>query len=994
MLSFWNNHRKVLLLLLVVLTFTLGMPANRTNAQEEDRFAEARKLLNQMTIEERVGQLFLVSFQGDSAANDSDIADLIANYHIGGVVLLAENDNFTNLDDMSGQILSLTNELQTFALLGLPEASLAEIEGNLQLATRIPLPTDEPFGVQVPLYIGTYHEGDGAPFSEIRTGMSQLPNQMAIGSSWMPTQSRAAGLISGRELAAVGINLLLGPSLDVLENPDASNSAGLGSRTFGGDPYWVGEMGRSYIEGVHEGSDGRITVIAKHFPGYGNSDRPLNQEIGTISKTLDQLLEVELKPFLAVASDAPNQEYGADGFLSAHVRYQGFQGNVGASTAPISLDPQAISLLMQLPELANWRENGGIVASDSLGAPAIQRFYDDTGQEFPHRQVAKDALLAGNDLMLLTDFALGDGDYAEQLDNIKDTILWFRERYGADQTFQQRIDDAALRVLQAKLDRYGGDFDIRNVLASRTNLADEMGQYETEIFELAQNSITLISPDPADLAEQLPPVADENIVIFTDLRADQQCSECPSQPYLTIDALEQRMLALYGPEASGQVQSTQFESFSFADLEEYLDGGAQIISLPGPEVTATVAPGDSPTAPAGETPTPSPTPTPPPAFFVQEALADADWIIFAMLDPDPVFESSDALARFLDQRPDVARNSKVVVFAHNAPYFLDATQISQLTAYYGVYSKMAAFIDASVRAMFLEVPFRGRSPVSIEGIRYDLRQVTMPDPIQVIELYILDEDIPTSPASEEPLEVVPGSTLRLQTGVIVDHNGNNVPDGTLVQFIQQDRIQGFVNIIDEKPTVGGVANLDYLLEARTGNFRITASAGEAGASQEIDIVIGENAIVSINTLTPTATPTSTPTQTPTATPIPSTTPTPTATVTPIPSPTPEPVEEEPKSAILSLNLTGQMLLTFGMGLVVTGTAGFVVGKNERGSLSKTLRCMIWGIIGGLLFYIYYSLEFPGTAWLEEFGYWAGLITTVTGGLLGILAFRLWEDNHD
>jgi beta-N-acetylhexosaminidase len=364
---------------------------------------------------------------------------------------------------------------------------------------------------------------------------------------------------------------------------------------------------------------------------------------------------------------------------------------------------------------------------------------------------------------------------------------------------------------------------------------------------------------------------------------------------------------------------------------------------------------------------------------VQEALADADWIIFAMLDPDPFFESSDALARFLDQRPDVARNSKVVVFAHNAPYFLDATQISQLTAYYGVYSKMAAFIDASVRAMFLEVPFRGRSPVSIEGIRYDLRQVTLPEPIQVIELYILDEDIPTSPASEEPLEVVPGSTLRLQTGVIVDHNGNNVPDGTLVQFIQQDRIQGFVNVIDEKPTVGGVANLDYLLEARTGNFRITASAGEAGASQEIDIVIGENAIVSVNTLTPTATPTSTPTQTPTATPIPSTTPTPAATVTPIPSPTPEPEEEEPESAILSLNLTGQMLLTFGMGLVVTGSAGFVVGRNGRGSLSKTLRCMLWGLIGGLLFYIYYSLEFPGTAWLEILGYWAGLITTVTGG---------------
>jgi beta-N-acetylhexosaminidase len=970
------------------------MPAPGTEAQEVDRFAEARELLEQMTIEERVGQLFLVSFLGDSAGNDSDIADLIANYYIGGVVLLAENDNFTDLDDMSGQILSLTNELQTLALLGLPEASLEDIEGNLQLATRIPLPTDEPFGVQIPLYIGTYHEGDGSPFSEIRTGMSQLPNQMAIGSSWMPTQSRAAGLITGSELSAVGINLLLGPSLDVLENPDAGNSSGLGSRTFGGDPYWVGEMGRSYIQGVHEGSDGRITVIVKHFPGYGNSDRPLNQEIGTISKTLDQLLEVELKPFIAAASDVPDQEYSADGFLSAHVRYQGFQGNVGASTAPISLDPQALSILMQLPELANWRDNGGIIASDSLGAPAIQRFYDDTGQEFPHRQVAKDALLAGNDLMLLTDFALGDGAYEEQLDNTKDTILWFRERYRTDQTFQQRIDDAVLRVLQAKLDKYGGDFDIRNVLTSRTNLADEIGQYEAEIFELAQNSITLISPDPADLAEQLPPSAEDNIVIFTDLRADQQCSDCPSQPYLAIDALEKRMLALYGPEASGQVQSAQFESFSFADLEDYLEGGEQIISVPGPVVTATAAPDDSSTTPGGETPTPSPTPTPPPAFFVQAALDDADWILFAMLDPNPAADSSDALAQFLDQRPDVARNSKVIVFAHNAPYFLDATQISQLTAYYGVYSKMAAFVDASVRAMFLEVPLRGRSPVSIEGIRYDLRQVTKPYPLQVIELYILDENIPTSPVSEEPLEVVPGSTLRLQTGVIVDHNGNNVPDGTMVQFIQQDRIQGFVNVIDEKPTVGGVANLDYLLEARTGNFRITASAGEASASQEIDIVIGENAIVSVNTLTPTATPTSTPSQTPTATPIPSATPTPTATSTPIPSPTPELEEEEPDSSILTLNSTGQMLLTFGIGLVVTGSAGFIVGRNESRSLSKTFRCILWGLIWGLLFYIYFSIEFPGTAWLEVFGYWAGLVTTVAGGLFGILAYRLWDDNHD
>jgi beta-N-acetylhexosaminidase len=437
----WKSHLKIFFIFVLLLTTLLGKSNAESFAQEIDAFGEARAVLDQLTVEERVGQLFLVPFQGDIVDIESDIADLILNYHIGGVVLMAENDNFTALDDMTGQIATLTNALQTLAILGPPEPSLEEIEGNLQLATRIALPTVEVDETRIPLFIGTFHEGDGPLHTEIRSGMSQLPNQMAIGSSWMPEQSKTAGLITGSELSALGINLLIGPSLDVLENPSLENSAGLGSRSFGGDPYWVGVMGQNYIEGVHEGSDGRLAVIAKHFPGYGNSDRPLNQEIGTVNKTLGQLLEVELKPFFAVAGEAPLAEYVADGLMSAHIRYQGFQGNVGSTTAPVSLDPQAMSLLMRLPELSEWREGGGIIVSDSLGAPALQRFYDDTGEDFPHRVVAKDALLAGNDLMLLTDFALGEGTFEEQLDNVKVTILWFREKYASDQSFQQRIDD-------------------------------------------------------------------------------------------------------------------------------------------------------------------------------------------------------------------------------------------------------------------------------------------------------------------------------------------------------------------------------------------------------------------------------------------------------------------------------------------------------------------------------------------------------------------------
>ena len=72
------------------------------------------------------GQLFLVTFEGDQATFDSDIADLITNYHIGGVVLSASNDNITGYGDIANipsQTSELINNLQSLALLGQPYPS-------------------------------------------------------------------------------------------------------------------------------------------------------------------------------------------------------------------------------------------------------------------------------------------------------------------------------------------------------------------------------------------------------------------------------------------------------------------------------------------------------------------------------------------------------------------------------------------------------------------------------------------------------------------------------------------------------------------------------------------------------------------------------------------------------------------------------------------------------------------------------------------------------
>lgn len=960
---------------------------------------EAQALLDSLSPAERVGQLFVVPFQGDTAVSDSEIARLVVDYHVGGVVLQAKNNNITgygNLNNIPSQVIDLNNSLQRLAIDGritiIPADRPEEIDGVI-----VPTPTPAPPGVPIPLLIAIQHEGDGHPNTQIMHGLTEIPNNMAIGATWQPDYARVVGQIAGQELSALGINMLLGPSLDVLEKPAPGAASSLAIRAFGGDPYWVGKMGQAYTSGVHVGSNGRLAVIAKHFPGNGGSDRLITEEVPTVRKSLEQLKQIELAPFFAVTGRAETPAAVVDGLLATHIRYQGFQGNIRATTAPVSFDPQALTSLMQLPEFSQWRQNGGLLVSDSLGARAIARFYDDTEQEFPHRRIAKDAFLAGNDLLLVDEFALTGSPYAVELANIKDTIRWFEERYETDPTFQQRVDTAVLQILQLKLRLYEGDFSTGNVLASPDALPNP-AQHRAALFDVAQTAVTLISPSQTELSERMasPPTSSENIVIFTDVRLVQQCAQCPAKPLIEIDALENRILALYGPNASGQVQTDQIQSYSFADLAEFLATGTEPIIWPPPEASPLVAPEDEVTVedPAAseeadeaaaeeETaePDPTPTPAPPTAFFVQQSLAEADWIIFATLDKT---SSAQPLSQFLAQRTDILRNSKSIVFAYHAPYYLDTTEISKLTAYYGVYSKADAFIDASVRALFQELPLTGAPPVDVDGIGYNLFRQTQPNPQQVIELYITgSEGERQSPPREQPLDVSIGDTLRLQTGLIRDRNGHPVPDGTIVQFIQRDRIQGLVSIIEEVPTRLGVAQLDYVLEARTGpgQFRITAVAGEATQSQEVDIFIEGEAFVAILTPEPTPTPTATPTAVP-----PTLTPTPTPTATPTTPTLPEALGPPPEPGINILLSDFWLLLSLLGGLTAVLAAGLFFTRTQPVPLAQQLRWLLWGVVGGLVVYNYYVLGLPGTAVLLDLGGWAGLITTLLGGLVGLSVF--------
>jgi beta-N-acetylhexosaminidase len=920
-------------LVLAVLAGQVHTAFAAPTAQGSTPLEKAQQLLDQLTPEERVGQLFLVTFTGATAPAESQIYDLIANYHIGAVMLRRDQDNFvtepSTLDGLSTLISSLQNA----------EAASSETE-------RADVLSGEVYGPSyIPLFVALTQEGDGYPTDQILEGLSPLPSAMTLGATWNPALARSAGQLLGQELTALGINMLIGPSLDVLETPRPQSLGDLGTRSFGGDPFWVGQMGQAFIEGVHIGSEDSVAVVAKHLPGHGGSDRPVDEEIPTVRKSLDQLTQIELPPFFAVTGDALTSEARSDAMLIAHIRYQGFQGNIRATTRPISLDPQAFSQLMGLPQFATWREAGGVIVSDNLGSRAIRRNYDPSEITFNAPLVARDAFLAGNDLLYLGNF-IANNDI-DTYTTIRRTVEFFAQKYREDTAFAERVDQSVTRILALKFKLYP-QFDIDQVLPNSEAIAD-LGGNTALAFEVGRQAANLLSPSVEEMPNVLPnpPGAFEQIVFFTDSYSVEQCSQCTPTSSPSVTALADAVLDLYGPNAGNQITAANLISFSFTQLARTLDEQW----------------------PDGEDP-------------VSANLQRAEWVVFGLLKEDSRPESI-ALRRLLSERPDLLQNRRVVVFALNAPYYLDATDITKISAYYGLYSKGEEMAEVAARLLFQEVSAPGSSPVTIDGLGYNLIQATAPDETRVIPLTIerilpvLPEETAT-PLSTQPDEATPpptyqaGDVLSMHAGPILDHNGHLVPDNTPVSFSITLFTEG--NTFTRQITAStrqGIAMGTYSIEGE-GDLQIVASSGEPAAlsaSAEIDVVG-----INLEGLALQATQTAQARALATAA----------AVVISEATEAPEQVPTFPRTGLVDWFLIA----------MVSGVAGlfaYQVGIN-LGRVRWAVRWALTSVIGGLVVGCYVALDLPGAQAILSFGGEWGIVLAVLGGAgLGWAAGWLWRD---
>jgi beta-N-acetylhexosaminidase len=277
---------------------------------------EIDTMIAEMTIEEKVGQLIMVGFEG-TQANEA-IETHIRKRFVGGIVLFSRNIQSPQ------QTAELTNELQRLA---------------------------EATARQIPLFIGIDQEGGWV--IRLKEGATVLPGNMALGATDSTELAERAGEITAVELAAVGVNLNFAPVMDVNNNPD---NPVIGRRSFGESPELVSRLGISYIRGLQRNG---VLATVKHFPGHGDTTVDSHFELPTVNHDLERIHALELQPFRA-AIDAD-----VAAIMTAHIIYPAFDAD-----RPATLSPTILTDLLR-------KELGfdGLLITDDMEMKAIDDRY-------------------------------------------------------------------------------------------------------------------------------------------------------------------------------------------------------------------------------------------------------------------------------------------------------------------------------------------------------------------------------------------------------------------------------------------------------------------------------------------------------------------------------------------------------------------------------------------------------------------------------------------
>jgi beta-N-acetylhexosaminidase len=316
-------------------TGTSDAPPTGATATTSVAAACVTQVYGELTLAQRVGQLFLVAPTADIAGSGTKTA--LAQYHFGSILLPKNADGTTSLAAATAAIQALA-----------------------------PADTHD-----VRFLIGANQEG-GTIQQLSGPGFDVMPSAVVQG-TWTTSALRTQATVWGTQLHAAGVNLNLAPVMDTVPTGTASTNAPIGEldREFGSDPQSNGEHGVAFIDGMAEAG---VASVIKHFPGLG-------RVVGNTDFTSNVVDSV------TTSTDPYLQSY-RDG-IDAGVPYV-----MVAEATYTKIDPAHLAVFSPviMGLLRNGLGFGGVIVSDDLGVAAAVA-------SIPAGQRALDFLSAGGDLI-------------------------------------------------------------------------------------------------------------------------------------------------------------------------------------------------------------------------------------------------------------------------------------------------------------------------------------------------------------------------------------------------------------------------------------------------------------------------------------------------------------------------------------------------------------------------------------------------------------------
>ncbi len=272
------------------------------------------QLIPTLTVEEKVGQLFILAFAGQ----DSEYAlDLVKNKHVGGFYLTDDNaKTLKEADILSGQL-------------------------QKQAALR---------ACDAPLLLAVDQEGAwGILTKETDLG----PGNLALGIANDVKITENMYQVFAEQMQAIGYNTLLSPCADVNSNP---NNPIIGQRAFGEKSEHVAQHVAAAVRGIHR--TGNI-ACAKHFPGHGDTAIDSHRSLPEVAKNMTQLASEDLLPFIA----AIDNDVGI--IMTAHINYPAIDAQY-----PATLSKKILTELLK--EQLGFK---GLIITDSMNMWAMRKNY-------------------------------------------------------------------------------------------------------------------------------------------------------------------------------------------------------------------------------------------------------------------------------------------------------------------------------------------------------------------------------------------------------------------------------------------------------------------------------------------------------------------------------------------------------------------------------------------------------------------------------------------